>query len=74
MLNMTKNTLDDPESRDALRHALRINTSLEEFYYRQSGLNKAQRDALAFASKSTYKLTWHEKVSIAHHENVVHPG
>ena len=65
MLNMTKNTLDDPESRDALRHALRINTSLEEFYYRQSGLNKAQRDALAFASKSTYKLTWHEKVSIA---------
>ena len=65
VLNITKNTLAEPVSRDALRHALRINTSIEELYFRQSGLNKHQRDALAFACKSTFRPSWHETVEIA---------
>ena len=65
VLNLTKNTLVDAESRNHLRHALRINSSLREFYYRQSGLSKAERDVLLFSWKSLFQVTWHEQVEIA---------
>lgn len=65
VLNITNNTLLEPESRNALRHALRINSSIDELYFRQSGLNRKQRDILQHAWKATYRLTWHERVEIA---------
>jgi hypothetical protein len=65
VLNITKNTLAEPASQNALRHALRVNRSLKEFYYRQSGLTKNQRDALLFAFQSRFEVTWHEKMDVA---------
>lgn len=65
VLNLTKNTLADAESRNHLRHALRINSSLQEFYYRQSGLSKVERDVLLFSCKSRYRVSWHEQIEIA---------
>ena len=65
VLNLTKNTLADAESCSHLRHALRINSSLKEFYYRQSGLSKAERDVLLFSWKSRYRVSWHEQIEIA---------
>jgi len=65
VLNITKNTLAEPTSQNALRHALRVNRSLKEFYYRQSGLTRKQRDALLFAFQSRFQVTWHEKMEVA---------
>ena len=65
-LNLTKNTLQEPQSRLFLRDALRVSQSLNELYIGQSGIPRKERDLLEYSCKSRYSLTWNEKIQLGY--------
>ncbi len=65
-LNLSHNSLQEPQSRRFLRDAFRVSKSLKNVFLGAGGIRREEREELEVAAASLNAVTWKEKVDLAY--------